>query len=104
MRFFLIYFLFLHKLIIMTFSEALRGKKKFITNSSNFMQTIYHCLIIPSIEEEAQKYITDFKNSPSSFIDESCKLYSSDADFKLWVIPIKDFKHSHEKVMVKISE
>lgn len=88
----------------MTFNEALRSKKKFITNSSNFMQTMYHCLIIPTIEEEAVKYITDFKNSPSSFVDESCKLYSSNSDFKLRVIPIKDFNHSHEKVMAKISE
>jgi len=88
----------------MTFNEALRGKKKFMADSSNFTKTIYHCLIIPSLEEESVKYIADFKNSPSSFIDESCKLYSSNSDFKLRVIPTKDFNHSHEKVMVKISE
>lgn len=86
----------------MTFNEALKCKKKFITDSSNYTQSIFHCLIIPSQEAEAEKYITDFKNKPSSFIDESCKMYCSDADFRVMIIPSKDLASSPDEKMVII--
>lgn len=84
----------------MTFNEALKRKKQFIKDSSDFTNALYHCLIVPAKNEESKKYIEDFKNSPSSFIDESCKQYSTGLDFKVMVIPIKDFKSNHVNELV----
>ncbi|WP_312901705.1 hypothetical protein [Chryseobacterium taichungense] len=56
-----------------------------LKNSSNFTKTLYDFIIIPSIEEEGKKYLDDFRKSPSSFVDESCKDYSSDSRFKLYL-------------------
>ncbi len=69
----------------MTFSKALKHKKTMLKNSSNFTKTLYDFIIIPSIEEEGKKYLDDFRKSPSSFVDESCKDYSSDSRFKLYL-------------------
>lgn len=74
----------------MTFNEALRCKKKFINDSSNYTKSLYYCLIIPSKEEEAIRYINDFKKLPSDFIDESCKKYTKDTEFRVKIIPQKD--------------
>jgi len=71
----------------MTFNEALKNKKQFLKDSSNFTKSLYHCLITPALQEESEKYIREYKDSPSSFIDESCKLYSTSLDFKVVVLP-----------------
>lgn len=82
----------------MTFSEAVKRKKQFIKDSSEFTNALYHCLIIPAKNEESRKYIADFKNSPSSFIDESCKRYTKDLDFRVMIIPKKDMQSSFEEI------
>ncbi|MEN4759117.1 hypothetical protein ABEG63_02150 [Chryseobacterium sp. C39-AII1] len=71
----------------MTFNEAIKHKKQFLKDSSNYTQSLYHCIITPSKKEEHDQYVSEFKKSPSSFIDESCKMYSSDSDFKVIVMP-----------------
>ncbi|WP_415326477.1 hypothetical protein [Chryseobacterium sp. MMS23-Vi53] len=86
----------------MTFNEALKCKKKFISDSSNYTRSIYYCLIIPAKEEEAEKYINDFKKSPTSFIDESCKRYTKDMQFRVKIIPQKDCQPIAEETQVNV--
>lgn len=81
----------------MTFNEAAKHKKQFLRDSSNFTKSNYFCLITPAQQEEYLKYLQDFKNSPGSFIDESCKLYSTDSDFKVVVIPRKEILTNMEE-------
>ncbi|WP_345205913.1 hypothetical protein [Chryseobacterium ginsengisoli] len=69
----------------MTFNEALKHKKNILKNSSEFTKTLYDYIIIPAIKEEGQKYMDEFRKSPSSFFDESCKTYSSDSQFKVFL-------------------
>lgn len=69
----------------MTFSQALKHKKTIVKNSSNFTRTLYDFIIIPSIEEEGKRYLDEFRKSPSSFVDESCKNYSSNSRFKIYL-------------------
>lgn len=69
----------------MTFNEALKHKKNILKNSSEFTKTLYDYIIIPSIDEEGLKYIEEFKKSPHSFMDESCKRYSSNDRFKVFL-------------------
>jgi hypothetical protein len=89
----------------MTFNEAVKRKKQFIKDSSDFTNALYHCLIIPAKNEESKKYIEDFKKSPSSFIDESCKRYTKDLDFKVTIIPKKEFHSSFEEIeLVQLEE
>lgn len=76
----------------MTFNEAVKRKRQFIKDSSEFTNTLYHCLIVPAKREESAKYLEEFKNSPSAFIDENCKTYSTNSDFKVMIVPIKDFQ------------
>ncbi|SEV90662.1 hypothetical protein SAMN05421841_0130 [Chryseobacterium wanjuense] len=71
----------------MTFSEALKHKKNILKNSSDFTKTLYDYIIIPAIEEEAEKFINDFRQSPSIFTDENCKVYSSNSQFKVFLFP-----------------
>jgi len=71
----------------MTFNEALRQKKNILKNTSEFTKTLYDYVIIPALEEEGKKYIDDFKKAPSLFRDESCKKYSSDAKFRIFLLP-----------------
>ena len=71
----------------MTFNEALKHKRNILKNSSEFTKTLYDYIIIPSIEEEGQKYIDDLRKSPTPFLDESCKIYSSDSKFKVFLLP-----------------
>lgn len=73
----------------MTFNEAVKNKRQFLKDSSNYTKSLYCCIITPAIQGEYEKYISEYKNSPSSFIDESCKLYSSDSEFKVVVLPKK---------------
>ncbi|MCS3529421.1 hypothetical protein [Chryseobacterium sp. JUb7] len=84
----------------MTFNEALKCKKKFITDSSNYTQSLYYCLIIPTKEEEAERYIHDFKQLPSNFIDESCKKYTKDTEFRVKIISKKDCQPIQEEILV----
>lgn len=86
----------------MTFNEAVKRKRQFIKDSSEYTNTLYHCLVIPAKTEESARYLEDFKNSPSTFIDESCKIYSTDSDFKVMVVPIKDFQANLEGELVNI--
>ncbi|KQT24013.1 hypothetical protein ASG22_08290 [Chryseobacterium sp. Leaf405] len=86
----------------MTFSEAVKRKRQFIKDSSDFTNALYHCLIIPANAEESKKYIEDFKKSPSSFINESCKRYTKDANFKVMIIPIVEFQHNITDELVNI--
>lgn len=67
----------------MTFSEALKYKKSISKNLSPFTKTLYDYVIIPDLEEEGQKYLDDFRKSPSLFLDESCKRYSSNSQFRV---------------------
>jgi hypothetical protein len=69
----------------MTFNEALRHKRNILKNSSEFTKTLYDYIIIPALEDEGVKYIDEFRKSPSSFLDESCKIYSSDSKFKVFL-------------------
>lgn len=69
----------------MTFSEALKHKKNILRNSSPFTKTLYDYIIIPDVGEEGQKYLEDFRKSPSLFLDESCKRYSSNSQFRLFL-------------------
>jgi len=69
----------------MTFSKALKHKKTILRESSNFTKTLYDFIIIPSIEEEGKRFLEDFRKSPSSFVDESSKSYSSNSRFKLFL-------------------
>jgi hypothetical protein len=71
--------------ILMKFNEALRHKKNILKNSSSFTKTLYDYIIIPANKEDAEKYIEDFRRSPSAFIDENCKSYSSDSEFKVFL-------------------
>ncbi|WP_027380936.1 hypothetical protein [Chryseobacterium daeguense] len=71
----------------MTFNEAVREKKNILKNSSELTKTMYDYIIIPAIEAEAEKYMSEFRKSPSTFIDESCKTYSSDSQFKVFLFP-----------------
>ncbi len=75
---------------IMTYNEALKHKKNILKNSSEYTKTLYDYIIIPNIEEEGQRYIEDFRKSPSAFFDESCKTYSSDSNFKVFLFPKVD--------------
>jgi len=86
----------------MTFNEALKCKKKFITDSSNYTKSLYYCLIIPTKEEEAERYISDFKKSPSDFIDESCKKYTKDMEFRVKIITKKDCRPISEDKLIGI--
>jgi len=69
----------------MTFPNALKHKKLILKNSSDFTKTLYDYVIIPAIEEEGKKYLDDFRQSPLSFTDESCKPYSSNSRFKIYL-------------------
>ncbi|MFC3159272.1 hypothetical protein SAMN05443633_103191 [Chryseobacterium arachidis] len=69
----------------MTFNEALKQKKTILKNSSTFTKSLYDYIIIPAIEEEGQRYIDDFRKSPETFLDDSCKTYSSDSKFKVFL-------------------
>lgn len=69
----------------MTFPNALKHKKLILKNSSAFTKTLYDYVIIPAIEEEGKKYLDDFRQSPTSFTDESCKYYSSNSRFKIYL-------------------
>ncbi|WP_029295876.1 hypothetical protein [Chryseobacterium hispalense] len=60
----------------MIYTKALQQKKLILKNSSAFTKSLYDYLIIPAIEEEGKKYLDDFRKSPSSFADESCKNYN----------------------------
>ncbi|KAA0130503.1 hypothetical protein FY557_01905 [Chryseobacterium sp. SN22] len=71
----------------MTFNEALKQKKNILRNTSEFTKTLYEYVIIPALEEEGKKYMKDFKKSPSLFVDGSCKNYSSNARFKVFLFP-----------------
>ncbi len=81
----------------MTFSEALKHKKSILRNSSIFTKTLYDYVIIPDLEQEGQKYLEDFRKSPSLFLDESCKRYSSNSQFKVFLyikndnLPVTDY-------------
>lgn len=70
---------------MMTFTKALKHKKLILKNSSAFTKTLYDYLIIPAIAEESKKFLDDFRKSPSSFTDESCKHYSSNSRFKIFL-------------------
>ncbi len=69
----------------MTFTNALKHKKLILKNSSAFTKTLYDYLIIPAIDEEGKKFLADFRQSPSSFSDESCKHYSTNSQYKIYV-------------------
>ena len=74
-------------LITMTFSEAVKQKKNILRNTSEFTKTLYDYVIIPALEEESKKYMEDFTKSPSLFTDESCRKYSSNAKFRVFLFP-----------------
>lgn len=86
----------------MTFNEAVKRKKQFIKDSSDFTNALYRCLIIPAKTEESKKYIEDFKSAPSLFTDESCKRYTHDLNFKVMIVPVKDFQANLEEELVTI--
>lgn len=69
----------------MTFSEALKYKKSISKNLSPFTKTLYDYIIIPDLEEEGKKYLDDFQKSPSLFLNESCKRYSSNSQFRVFL-------------------
>ncbi|WP_294297955.1 hypothetical protein [uncultured Chryseobacterium sp.] len=71
----------------MTFSEAIKQKKNILKDTSEFTKTLYDYVIIPALEEEGRKYMEDFRKSPSQFFDESCKPYSSNDRFKVFLFP-----------------
>lgn len=71
----------------MTFNEALKQKKNILRDTSEFTRTLYDYVIIPALEEDCRKYMDDFKKSPSLFLDESCKKYSSNARFRVFLLP-----------------
>ncbi|WP_294230428.1 hypothetical protein [uncultured Chryseobacterium sp.] len=71
----------------MTFNEALKQKKNILKDTSEFTKTLYDYVIIPALEEEGRNYIEEFKNAPSLFLDDSCKNYSSNARFRVFLLP-----------------
>uniref|UniRef100_A0AAU6WP88 Uncharacterized protein n=1 Tax=Chryseobacterium endophyticum TaxID=1854762 RepID=A0AAU6WP88_9FLAO len=56
-------------------------------DTSEFTRTLYDYVIIPALEEEGRNYIEEFKNAPSLFLDDSCKNYSSNARFRVFLLP-----------------
>ncbi|WP_326980891.1 hypothetical protein VUJ46_11265 [Chryseobacterium sp. MYb264] len=87
----------------MTYNDALRHKKQFLRDSSTFTKSLYHCLITPAIPEESQKYISLFTSSPSSYIDESCKLHCTNAEFKVVVLPKKNISSANQTKEAEMS-
>ncbi|MDQ1160827.1 hypothetical protein QE422_001195 [Chryseobacterium sp. SORGH_AS 447] len=71
----------------MTFNEAIKQKKNILKNSSEFTKTLYDYIIIPALEEEGRNYMEEFKKNPSLFMDDSCKNYSSNARFRVFLFP-----------------
>jgi hypothetical protein len=71
----------------MTFNEALRQKKNILRNTSEFTKTLYDYVIIPELEDEGKKYMDELRNASLLFPDDRCKKYSSNARFKIFLLP-----------------